>query len=277
MEEFEARVMRELEVLKSVSAKLEGISLITDRLDTLDAKFEEQVQRIDSVQAKVNLTMTSLGEVRQEQVAATRATKQASVTLRAAGDGIIHPTPPPQFPSSAAPQLGDPRYIPGSSLNTVPASQQFDPGKRTEEHGGRKPWMPKMDFPRFDGSDARIWIDGCESYFLLYDIPVGFKLKEHIPDHTPVFKDIPVTLDLAGTDTVPELILDRKMVKRGNSSQMQVLIQWSHQLPTAATWEDYETLKLRFPEAPAWGHAGSQGEAIVSTVDHVPTDTSPEA
>jgi hypothetical protein len=103
------------------------------------------------------------------------------------------------------------------------------------------------------------------------------QLKEHIPDHTPVFKEIPVTLDLAGTDTVPELILDRKMVKRGNSSQMQVLIQWSHQLPTAATWEDYETLKLRFPEAPAWGHAGSQGETTVSTVDHVPTDTSPEA
>jgi hypothetical protein len=36
--------------------------------------------------------------------------------------------------------------------------------------------MPKMDFPKFDGSDARIWVDGCESYFSLYDIPANFKV-----------------------------------------------------------------------------------------------------
>uniref|UniRef100_A0ACD5YF97 Uncharacterized protein n=1 Tax=Avena sativa TaxID=4498 RepID=A0ACD5YF97_AVESA len=36
--------------------------------------------------------------------------------------------------------------------------------------------MPNMDFPKFDGMDARIWLDGCESYFTLYDIPEGFKV-----------------------------------------------------------------------------------------------------
>jgi hypothetical protein len=33
------------------------------------------------VQEKVNLTMTSLGEVRREQVAVARATKQSPATL----------------------------------------------------------------------------------------------------------------------------------------------------------------------------------------------------
>ena len=34
-------------------------------------------------------------------------------------------------------------------------------------------WLPRMDFPVFEGSDARVWIDKCESYFALYQIPVN--------------------------------------------------------------------------------------------------------
>ena len=36
--------------------------------------------------------------------------------------------------------------------------------------------MPKMEFPRFDGEGVRMWLDNCESYFLLYQIPKNFKL-----------------------------------------------------------------------------------------------------
>jgi hypothetical protein len=32
-----------------------------------------------------------------------------------------------------------------------------------------------------------------------------------------------------------------------------------------ATWDDTESLKHRFPFAPAWGQAGTQGEGGVST------------
>ena len=31
-------------------------------------------------------------------------------------------------------------------------------------------------FPRFDGSDVRIWLDGCEAYFSLYEIPEFFRV-----------------------------------------------------------------------------------------------------
>lgn len=33
-----------------------------------------------------------------------------------------------------------------------------------------------MDFPRFDGADVRIRLDGCEAYFSLYEIPEYFKV-----------------------------------------------------------------------------------------------------
>jgi hypothetical protein len=39
MEEFEGRVTRELEVLKSEREKLEGLAVIMARLDALDNKF----------------------------------------------------------------------------------------------------------------------------------------------------------------------------------------------------------------------------------------------
>jgi hypothetical protein len=44
-----------------------------------------------------------------------------------------------------------------------------------QEH--RRPWLPKMDFPHFDGSDAHIWVDKCMSYFAMYQIPVGFRVS----------------------------------------------------------------------------------------------------
>jgi hypothetical protein len=33
-----------------------------------------------------------------------------------------------------------------------------------------------------------------------------------------------------------------------------------------ATWEDYEVLRARFKDAPAWGQSGSQGGGTVTTM-----------
>ncbi|KAG8091175.1 hypothetical protein GUJ93_ZPchr0011g27730 [Zizania palustris] len=40
----------------------------------------------------------------------------------------------------------------------------------------RRPGMPRMDFPKFDGSGARVWVDNCMTYFEMYQIPEGFKV-----------------------------------------------------------------------------------------------------
>jgi hypothetical protein len=38
-----------------------------------------------------------------------------------------------------------------------------------------------------------------------------------------------------------------------------MLIKWSGLDDDLATWEDADVIMQRFPGAPAWGHAGSQG------------------
>ncbi|KAK3142823.1 hypothetical protein QOZ80_4BG0352090 [Eleusine coracana subsp. coracana] len=44
----------------------------------------------------------------------------------------------------------------------------------------------------------------------------------------------------------------------------QILVKWTFLPASFATWEDYEALKKRFPDAPAWGQAGSEGGGTVA-------------
>lgn len=45
----------------------------------------------------------------------------------------------------------------------------------------------------------------------------------------------------------PQQILDRRMVQKGNKAIAQVLIQWENTTPEQATWEEYHSLRTRFP------------------------------
>jgi ribosomal protein L21E len=90
------------------------------------------------------------------------------------------------------------------------------------------------------------------------------QLKSYVPDHTPVFTELPTPLQLDIAELEPKEILDRRLVKKGNKSYLQVLIKWSTMKEDMATWEDYEVVRQRFPDAAAWGQAASQGEASVT-------------
>lgn len=64
--------MQKLEVLTGLGDTINRIDELFTRIDELDQKFNTQVERIDVIQSNVNLTMKSIGEVRQEQVAAAK-------------------------------------------------------------------------------------------------------------------------------------------------------------------------------------------------------------
>jgi hypothetical protein len=66
---------------------------------------------------------------------------------------------------------------------------------------------------------------------------------------------------------VPLEILDRRLVKKGNKAVSQVLIRWSNIPHESATWEDYYVLRQKFPDARAWGQAGSVEGANVTTTE----------
>lgn len=93
------------------------------------------------------------------------------------------------------------------------------------------------------------------------------QLKEYKPDYTPVFRELPTMPPLDITDTEPELILDRKLVKKGNVPVPQVLIKWKKLPAEAATWEDWEILKKRFPDVLALEQASaSPGGSVTDGV-----------
>jgi hypothetical protein len=89
------------------------------------------------------------------------------------------------------------------------------------------------------------------------------QIKEFRPDYTPVFRELPKLPLLDSTNTTPEKILDRRLVKKGNAALPQVLIKWKHLPEDTATWEDWNTLKVRFPDVLTWGQASSpEGEPV---------------
>jgi hypothetical protein len=60
------------------------------------------------------------------------------------------------------------------------------------------------------------------------------------------------------------MILDSRLVKKGDAEVVQVLLKWSNMSKSLATWEDKEDLKQQFQAAPAWGQAVSQDQGSVT-------------
>jgi hypothetical protein len=92
------------------------------------------------------------------------------------------------------------------------------------------------------------------------------QLKPFSTDYTPVYKSLSVITDLEAIDTVPEAIIDHRLVKKGNTAIPQKLT-WVGLPSTTTTWEDYNNVKQHFPMALAWGQTGSQGGGGVTPGD----------
>ena len=200
MDEMEERIRKLFEEkLTTVVTKLEDLSLLKEQLTDMNTKMVEQAGRLDQVQTKVDLAMTSLGSVQQEQLQVARALKTSALpklTIPSRdGSGLMGapprfpPPPPPQYHPShvvfpQSPVLPDSNAIASDVVGTAGDGRQLIPigmgSSRThglhDDSGSRRPWLPKMEFPRFDGTDARIWIDKCTAYFAMFQIPEGFRV-----------------------------------------------------------------------------------------------------
>jgi len=85
-----------------------------------------------------------------------------------------------------------------------------------------------------------------------------------------VFDTLLVTTNLEAAAAVPDRIIDRRLVKKGNTTIPQVKVLWTGLQSSTAMWEDYNVLRQRFPDAPAWGQASSSvgGSVIGDTAEH---------
>lgn len=68
----------------------------------------------------------------------------------------MQPRPPPQV-------------LPRLALAAF-TDQRPDQVPESSSSGERRGWVPRMDFPKFDGSKPTIWVDQCLAYFRLYQV-----------------------------------------------------------------------------------------------------------
>jgi len=117
--------------------------------------------------------------------------------------------------------------------------------------------FPKLAYKYFGTYTVQEWI-GNVAYRL--ELPEGSlihpifhisQLKPFIADYTPVYDTLPVTIDLEAAAAKLEAILERRLVKKGNTTISQVKVTWTGLPSSATTWEDYHVIKKRFPDAPA--------------------------
>ncbi|KAL6653746.1 hypothetical protein ACP70R_008673 [Stipagrostis hirtigluma subsp. patula] len=175
MDKLEKRLMERLDRLDEKANKVEAVAT---KLEEMGSTLKNHGDQIHQMQTNINLSMTSLGKVQQEQV-------ETAITLKRS-----HPsfnTKPPQAGIMGNSPFGmhSPNYSPNvSSLGTpLPEAHDHVPGHGEgagHSHGGESvkcSWMPKMEFPRFDGSGARIWVEQSQSFFELYQIPAEFQVS----------------------------------------------------------------------------------------------------
>lgn len=64
-------------------------------------------------------------------------------------------------------------------------------------------------------------------------------------------------VDLNVQELQPEVILDKRLVKKGNKAIPQMMVKWSNLPTTSTTWEDWNVLTARFPSVVSCGQATS--------------------
>lgn len=87
------------------------------------------------------------------------------------------------------------------------------------------------------------------------------QLKKSVANDTLVFSELPVEPPAL---QVPEKILAKRRRQMGASVRNEVMVRWTGLTDSLATWENLQVLRQRFPEAPAWGQAGSEEEGDVT-------------
>lgn len=134
--------------------------------------------QLDQVATKMDLALDSVGKLQQEQLQAARLQKQLSSltpSLPGGEQGSILGSPSGvSFAGTNAPQ---PSPLPSQFGRPAQRGVDGDSGWVPEGSARPKSFLPKMDFPRFDGQDVRIWLDMCETYFEMYQIPENFKVS----------------------------------------------------------------------------------------------------
>jgi hypothetical protein len=84
------------------------------------------------------------------------------------------------------------------------------------------------------------------------------QLKKRIGQGTITSTSLPIVGSDGRLRIAPAEILGRRMIKKGNAAEVELLIRWTNLPESEATWEEYQRLKLQFP-----GQGNFDGEGNV--------------
>jgi hypothetical protein len=150
---------------------LEAVQRLSENMDVQDKHLTSLGTDLSKVQSQMDLSMKSIQMLQQEQIKLVKAVHvpgMSGAPAPAGSDGIMGPSPTPPS-SEPAPHHRMPSEDQGNcSHSTQFGVDRSHPGNGDLEH--RRHWISKMDFPRLDDTDVRIWLDKCSTYFQLYSI-----------------------------------------------------------------------------------------------------------
>ncbi|XP_078166228.1 uncharacterized protein LOC144560881 [Carex rostrata] len=91
------------------------------------------------------------------------------------------------------------------------------------------------------------------------------QLKGRIGNGQPVLPNLPIMGADGKWRVEPVAILQRRIVKKGNTAAAEILVQWSNLPESEATWEDYETLIQQFPDSTLEDKVDLEEEGVSNT------------
>lgn len=235
-ERFQQALDSSASTLNDISRKMDGLGALTSKLEEIENRQREQDKIVQYLQAKLDLSMKSLAQVSQNQIrltnAVNNAAKGAGATQMHTSDGLMGARPPMGPRTTQVSHTTPPVSPVVNEMGSVVPNFEADFGHGNEgeidsDTRGRRGWLPKMDFPIFDGDDVRIWIDNCESYFLLYSILEGFKvtaaslnLKGRVAHWFQVFRD---TIELFDWSQFKTAVLTEFEVSTHSDKMLELL------------------------------------------------------
>lgn len=90
-------------------------------------------------------------------------------------------------------------------------------------------------------------------------------LRAALPPNITVQPELPVPPPPHVAPSVLEAVLQRRLAAHGTTKLPEVLVKWSSQPASLATWENFFELCSRFPGTATWGQAASEGGTDITT------------
>jgi hypothetical protein len=88
------------------------------------------------------------------------------------------------------------------------------------------------------------------------------QLKQAIVDPSQVSTELPSYHIVTHDSIHPAVVLGERFIRQGGKMVPQVRVQWSGFSANCLTWERVDVVVQQFPDASAWGQAGSTGGGI---------------